>query len=64
MKGNGFTAKADIRYRAELPIGTPVYLRGRCTKRKGRLAAMEGEVVGQQDGFVYAEASASFMLAV
>ena len=58
-----FTAKADIRYRAELPIGTPVRLEGRCVKRKGRLALMEGKVLGAQDGFVFAEATASFMLA-
>ena len=27
-----FTAKADIRYRQELPIGTEVLLEGRCAK--------------------------------
>ena len=57
-----FTAKADIRYRAELPIGTNVRLEGRCLKRKGRLAQMEGKVIGAEDGFVFAEATASFML--
>ncbi len=57
-----FTAKADIRYRAELPIGTNVHLEGRCLKRKGRLAQMEGKVIGAEDGFVFAEATASFML--
>ena len=31
------TAKADIRYRGELPVGTPVRLEGRCLKQKGRL---------------------------
>ena len=34
-----FTAKADVRYRAELPIGTAVRLEGRCLKRKGTLGA-------------------------
>ena len=56
-----FTAKADIRYRAELPIGTPVRLEGRCIKRKARLAQMEGRVVGAQDDVVYAEATGAFM---
>lgn len=60
---DSFTAKADIRYRAELPVGTPVALQSWCTKRKGRLAVMEGQLSSQADGFVYAEASASFMLA-
>ena len=60
---HAFTAKADIRYRAELPVGTPVALEGRCIKRKGRLAVLEGKVIGQADGFVFAETSGSFMLA-
>ena len=56
-----FTAKADIRYRAELPIGQEVRLEGRCLKRKGRLAQMEGKVIRTDNQFVVAEASASFM---
>lgn len=60
---HAFTAKADIRYRAELPIHTDVRLEGRCEKRKGRLAVMAGKVIGVQDDFVYAEATGSFMLA-
>lgn len=64
LKGeHSFTAKADIRYRAELPVGTPVQMEGRCVKRKGRLAVMEGVLKGAADDFVYAEATASFMLA-
>lgn len=55
------TAKAEIRYRDELPIGTPVRLEGRCLKRKGRLALMEGRVIRQSDDEVVAEATASFM---
>ena len=60
---HSFTAKADIRYRGELPVGTPVRLEGRCSKRKGRLALLEGQVIGADDGFIYATATASFMLA-
>ena len=55
------TAKADIRYRGELPIGTTVRLEGRCLKRKGRLALMEGKVIRVSDEEVVAEATASFM---
>ena len=58
-----FTARAEVRYRAELPIGTLVRLEGRCTKRKGRLAQMEGKVIRADDDSVVAEASAAFMIA-
>lgn len=58
-----FTARADIRYRAELPIGTPVLLEGRCLKRKGRLAQMEGKVLRADNGSIVAEASGAFMVA-
>ena len=57
-----FTAKADIRYRAELPVGTAVYLEGRCLARKGRLAQMQGRVIRQDNDELVAEATASFML--
>ncbi|MGD8417581.1 MAG: PaaI family thioesterase [Pseudomonadales bacterium] len=56
------TARAEIRYRDELPVGVPVRLEGRCLRRKGRLAQMEGKVIRQDDGAVVAEATASFMI--
>ncbi len=59
---HGFTAKADIRYRNPLPVATPVRLEGRCVKRKGRLAQMEGRVLGADDERLYAEATMSFMI--
>ncbi|MAT83060.1 MAG: thioesterase [Gammaproteobacteria bacterium] len=57
-----FTARADVRYRAHLPTGTPVRLEGRCVRRKGRLAVMEGKVIRQDNDEVVAEATGSFML--
>jgi len=57
-----FTARADIRYRAELPIGTAVRLEGHCLKRRGRLAQMRGRVLQHADGVVVAEATGSFMI--
>lgn len=57
-----FTARADVRYREPLEIGTAVRLEGRCEKRKGRLAQMQGLVLRAADGVVVAEASARFML--
>ena len=59
-----FTAKADIRYRAELPVGTPIRLEGRCIKLKGRFAQKEGKLISKADDFVVAEASGAFMIAV
>jgi len=56
-----FTARADIRYRASLPIGTPVRLEGRMVKRKGRLVQLEGRVIRQDDDATVAEANGSFM---
>ncbi|NIP14747.1 MAG: PaaI family thioesterase [Pseudomonadales bacterium] len=57
-----FTARADVRYRAQLPVGKPVRLEGRCLKRKGRLAMMEGKVIRTDTEEVVAEASGSFMI--
>ncbi len=57
-----FTGRAEIRYREQLPIGTPVQLEGRCLKRKGRLAQMQGRIVRVDSGAVVAETTASFML--
>lgn len=57
-----FTGKAEIRYREHLPIGTHVRLEGRCLKRKGRLAQMEGKVIRVEDDEVIAEATGSFMV--
>ena len=59
-----FTARAEIRYRSELPVGTPIRLEGRCLKRKGRLAQMEGRLIRKSDDYVVAEASGAFMIAV
>lgn len=57
-----FTARADVRYRQPLQVGTPVLLEGRCERRKGRLAQMQGLILRADDAVVVAEASARFML--
>ena len=56
-----FTAKAEIRYRAQRPMGTTVRLEGCCERRKGRLALMRGRVIRVDSDEVVAEASGSFM---
>jgi acyl-coenzyme A thioesterase PaaI-like protein len=57
-----FTARADVRYRAHLPVGTPIRLEGRCARRKGRLALMEGKVIRRDTDALVAESSGSFMI--
>ncbi len=57
-----FTAKADIRYRERVNIGTTILLEGRLVKRKGRLALMQGKILRATDGVLLVEASASFMV--
>lgn len=63
LKGvKSFTARADIRYRAALPVGTPVRLEGELVKRRGRLAEMAGRVIRVDDDSVVAEATGRFMV--
>ena len=57
-----YTAKAEVRYRQALPVGTPVRLEGLVRQRRGRLALCEGRILRQADAGVVAEATGSFMI--
>ena len=57
-----FTAKAEVRYRQPLAVGTAVRLEGRQQRRKGRLALLEGKVIRADTDEVVAEASGHFMV--
>ena len=57
-----FTAKAEVRYRQQLPVGTAVRLEGWRQRRKGRLAILEGRVIRADDETVVAEAIGNFMI--
>ncbi len=57
-----FTARAEVRYRAKLPIGVPVRLESRLQRRKGRLAILQGAVIRQDNEETVAEATGHFML--
>ena len=57
-----YTAKAEVRYRQPLQVGTPVRLEGWQRRRKGRLAMLEGRVLRADDGSVVAAATGSFMI--
>lgn len=56
------TARAELRFRQAVPIGTPLELSGRLLRRKGRVAMMASEARRVADGVVVAEASASFVV--
>jgi len=56
-----FTARAEVRYRAQLPVGIEVALSSRLLKRKGRLALLEGAARRRDTGALVVEASGSFM---
>lgn len=58
----GFTAKSEIRYRAPLPVGTPVAIECELVRRKGRLVQLRARAVAQDGETVFAESEASFML--
>lgn len=57
-----FTARAEIRYREPLRVGTSVTLEGRLLKRKGRLVVLEGKVLRVEPTALVAEATGRFML--
>ncbi len=57
-----FTARAEVRYRDKLPVGTHVHLEGRLIKRRGRLAELEGRVIRSDTGQVVVESTGKFMI--
>ena len=56
-----FTARADVRYRAPVPLHQPLALEGRLRRARGRLYEMEGRVLDAASGTCLVEAEARFM---
>ena len=56
-----FTARADIRYRAPVPLGERLALEGRLLRHRGRLYEMQGLVLNAESGAVLTEATGRFM---
>jgi len=52
-----YTARLNVRYRKNIPVGQPLRLVGRAGKSKGRTAVGRGEIYGP-DGCLLAEAEA------
>lgn len=57
-----FTAKAEVRYRQPLAVGTKVRAEGWQQRRKGRLAILAGRLLEDATGELVAEATGSFMI--
>jgi len=57
-----FTARAEVRYRDKLPVGTLVHLEGRLIKRRARLAELQGQVIRADTRQVVVEATGRFMI--
>ena len=57
-----YTAKAEIRYRTPLDVGTTVTAECRLKRHKGRLALLEAIALRVSDDIVVAQAEASFIL--
>ncbi|OGO26532.1 MAG: hypothetical protein A2W33_03690 [Chloroflexi bacterium RBG_16_52_11] len=52
-----YTARLDVRYRQQVPVGVPLRLLGRALKDRGRTATASGEIYGPEGGLL-AEAEA------
>jgi acyl-CoA thioesterase FadM len=52
-----YTARLDIRYRQNVPVGQRLRLVGKVGKTKGRTATSTGQIIGS-DGSILAEAEA------
>ncbi|MBI3025601.1 MAG: PaaI family thioesterase [Candidatus Tectomicrobia bacterium] len=55
-----YTARGEIRYRAPVPVGTPLRLEGRLKAAKGRFATLRGLALRAEDGAAVAEAESVF----
>jgi len=56
------TARCEIRFRAPVPLGTPLRLEGRLERRRGRLATLSGRAFDASSGRLLADAEAAFMI--
>lgn len=58
----GYTARAEVRYRTRLDVGSPMVAECRLKKRKGRLVVLEAIGLQAADDMVVAQAEASFIV--
>ncbi len=58
----GYTARAEVRYRAPMPVGATARIECELLKRKGRLVQLQARAFDHSADTVFAESEASFML--
>lgn len=58
----GYTAKAEVRYRAPMPVGATAAITCDLVRRKGRLVMLTAAATSADGETTYAESDASFML--
>lgn len=59
----GFTARSDVRFREQVPTGTPLLLEARCVERRRRLVTLAAHARRADDDRIVVECDAKFMLA-
>jgi acyl-coenzyme A thioesterase PaaI-like protein len=58
----GYTARAEIRYRAPMPVGATALIECTLERRRGRLIQLRASATDKASGTLIAESEASFML--
>ena len=56
------TAKLEVRYRHQAPIGTPLRVQAKLIRKKAHMYEMKGELYQVQDDILLAEATAKVLL--
>ena len=56
----GVTAELTVRFKKPLPVDTEIFVKGRMTDNKGRIALTAGEIT-DAEGIIYATAKARFI---
>ncbi len=59
---HGYTARCDLRFRKPARIGGRLALIGRALQQRGQLITMQGRIEDANDGTLFAECEAGFMI--
>ena len=59
---HGYTARCDLRFRKPARVGGTLALVGRALQQRGQLITMQGRVEDANDGTLFAECEAGFMI--
>jgi uncharacterized protein (TIGR00369 family) len=59
---HGYTARCDLRFRKPARVGGRLALVGRALQQRGQLITMQGRIEDANDGTLFAECEAGFMI--